>query len=807
MKNFNFAAYVVAIFSIVMSVFLVSCDNTTFLGVDEEIKNIPVNPGTEVVKYENMDFTAEFDTILNELYTVEEKVSGEVVTYKGDKEISRKPFAKDLDLNAKFSATPAMVYVPEEDMLSGVSLVETTNDGEQVTDESKDGFKTTTTKKNYTFTFDQNEKVNSETMWQSLSTADTLFAYARIKNVSYNNFDALLNEEKSNADSTVYDITLHFLVDVVCDKKPAIDKAYTVDVPYLRIYKNGEVPDIVETKLENEAYEAEFDTAVKELFTVRQENSGDFVTYKNGEEIQRDNWVKDINLEALFDVKDVVYVDDEAKLAQVAMTASSFDGDVITPNVDGKFTTTSRKLNYNFRFNEGETVKTATEYEALSYDQDGEDETFEYSSIKNVRYARYEAVKNEEKSNADSTVYDITLHFDVDVVREAPVSAKAGVKTRAAAEPDVYAVVVPYYRVLKHEQKDEITGKRYENVSRRILNATTEELSWTEVQIWSLSGEKSVSMEGKLYRHWTSPELQWVYTANNQYNTSSNGSSFVRDVKSTEEAWNYTTRYMQYSSTADNGDKAFNNVYSYDYQSAVYTDPDGFYTLNFDFATWTVKEIGSSVSTTSTEVEKDGIVYNVWDYLNNVNTIYTIEGDSYEGSDKAAAKIAVEKPVEDIIDGKILSMGVSAVPSDDVPNTNIARKAFCITYQKGETVGAVSIVVDMDKVVPSREEYAKGYYVNGNFTAEYNSAFYTTTTNKGSYAAGKWAPAIAKDLSDRISYYNGERCVRNIKSTTLQMWNWRGGNLSTVVDGYNFNVNGEGVATIYYNGKIVARFR
>ena len=113
----------------------------------------------------------------------------------------------------------------------------------------------------------------------------------------------------------------------------------------------------------------------------------------------------------------------------------------------------------------------------------------------------------------------------------------------------------------------------------------------------------------------------------------------------------------------------------------------------------------------------------------------------------------------------------------------------------------------MENAAPEVSSVLNGYFVKGNFGAEYNSGYFTTTANRGTYSVGKWAPAIAKDLSDRIAYYKDNTCVRNVRNTSLTIWNWRGGNYSTVVDGYGFSVDSNSVLTVTYNGKVVLELR
>lgn len=385
-----------------------------------------------------------------------------------------------------------------------------------------------------------------------------------------------------------------------------------------------------ETFVENTAYEAEFATKSLALNTVRQNISGELVTYKGSERVNERDFSSDLNLEALFTAPERVYVDSEEALFNVLMVASSHDGDRMNVTNNGKFATTSRSLNYNFSFNAGEKVAAVTEYEQLAYG----DTLFVYSSIQNISYVKCEVKENAAESSDEIKVVDVILYFNVEVAKNDP---------QAKAEISTYTVAVPYERAMKVEVEQ--------------------------------------------------PE-----------------------------------------------------------QPVQPTEP-----------------------------EKPS------------------EPEQPEQPEKPA------KPIEKVIPetwGEIIGAGISAVPADQVSG-QYAQKCLTIRTSKG----AVAVVFSMDAKAPEVSSVLNGYFVKGNFGAEYNSGYFTTTANRGTYSVGKWAPAVAKDLSDRIAYYKDNTCVRNVRNTSLTIWNWRNGNLSTVVDGYNFSVDSNSVLTVSYNGKVVLQLR
>ena len=371
-----------------------------------------------------------------------------------------------------------------------------------------------------------------------------------------------------------------------------------------------------ETFVENTSYEAEFATRSLALSTVRQNISGELVTYKGSERVSEKNFSSSLNLEALFTAPERVYVDNEKALFNVLMVASSHDGDRMNVENNEKFATTSRSLNYNFKFNAGEKVAAVTEYEQLAYG----DTLFVYSSIQNISYVKCEVKENVAKSSDELKVVDVILYFNVEVAKNDP---------QAKPEVSTFTVAVPYDRAMNVEQP-----------------AQPEQPSQPE-------------------------------------------------------------------------------------------EPT--------------------------------------------------------------------KPIEKVIPetwGEIIGAGISAVPADQV-NGQYAQKCLTIRTSKG----AVAIVFNMANEAPEVSSILSGYFVKGNFGAEYNSGYFTTTANRGTYSVGKWAPAIAKDLTDRIAYYKDNTCVRNVRNTSLVIWNWREGNLSTVVDGYDFSVDSNSVLTVTYNGKVVLELR
>ena len=180
---------------------------------------------------------------------------------------------------------------------------------------------------------------------------------------------------------------------------------------------------------------------------------------------------------------------------------------------------------------------------------------------------------------------------------------------------------------------------------------------------------------------------------------------------------------------------------------------------------------------------------------------------SYERSMQVAKPEEPKVPITEIFPenrGKILGAAASAVPADQV-NGKYAQLCFTVRFEKGAT----AVVCPLNQIVPTKEQFAEAYFAKSKqFDEKYNSGFFTNEANRGTYKVGVWAPAIAKDLSDRVAYYKDNTSVRFVTFKELSNgWNWRNGNFSTKVEGYEFSVSEDGVLSIAYNGEVVMRLK
>lgn len=446
MAKRNFVAFAAAMVMVVVS----SCTKeSSFLGTEYEVSTkTPTTTSKVSTKFENSEIiSAKFDTTANKLFTVEQRVAVEKNTYKDDEQTTGESLKKALDLNVIFSAEPVKVNVEDEALLSEVSLLATNSSEVASNKAAKDSV--INYSQSYSFGFNAGENVKAAADWQAFVVENTTISAGVVKSVSFAKAEVARAYNLSET-VKVADVNLFFNVEVSVEGH---SDNYVVRVPLQRVYTNNTLPtppveDVKsEVKVENTSYEAEFKTATLALSTVRQNVSGELVTYlvkeSGNEKVSENNFRRSLNLEALFTAPSRVMVNSEAALKNVKVLSSSHDGDKTNVNTDGRFATTSRSQNFNFKFNENEKVAAATEYEYLAYG----DTMFVYSSVQNISYAKCEVKENSAKSSDELKVVDVVLYFNVEVAKNNPEA-----KTKAASEVSTYTVAVPYERAMKVEK-------------------------------------------------------------------------------------------------------------------------------------------------------------------------------------------------------------------------------------------------------------------------------------------------------------------------------------------------------------------
>jgi hypothetical protein len=290
------------------------------------------------------------------------------------------------------------------------------------------------------------------------------------------------------------------------------------------------------------------------------------------------------------------------------------------------------------------------------------------------------------------------------------------------------------------------------------------------------------------------------------YSTVYNGTRNVTTSTSTNGYWTVENTKGQVYSTLSNGVSSDDNIADYGFDSKM-TFKKGNYSYTF---------VGTSTFANSTDALKDagtktisGITYNVSDYKENFNMVYTIDGTTIDNlSDAVKRQILVEKEAEDIIPGTIKWIAFRAVAA--IPDGNGGYKNADGHMQriKGVAVGTeegkvcyipFADAADGNAFLPSATQFANANWCEASYYNESYVAGYDKAKN------GVWYPALVDDRTNQIVYFDGgptieeSTAVRSLTQKSMNTWDWS--TQTSVVDGYTISEVKGGVVTITFNGQ------
>lgn len=223
------------IVALILASFVVSCTkDSSFLGGIEE-EYIPKGDGNTTVIISEDGYKADFRTKTAELYTKEQVLTLSLDEVNDENEVVKATTLKhDLNLNALFTL-PDTVYVDSEEALTKVELQKNGEISSNVERSTEDGIAKMSISRGFSFTFNEGEVVEANTLYQKENTDSTEFAFTAVRSVEYESFD--VKKVSADADSIVYDVTLHFIVSLNRNGEEENIDEYSVDVPYQRIYR------------------------------------------------------------------------------------------------------------------------------------------------------------------------------------------------------------------------------------------------------------------------------------------------------------------------------------------------------------------------------------------------------------------------------------------------------------------------------------------------------------------------------------------------------------------------------------------
>lgn len=516
---------------------------------------------------------------------------------------------------------------------------------------------------------------------------------------------------------------------------------------------------------------------------------------------------KSLSANVFFNAQPVkVEVEDEILLNKVEISAASRVDVAPKATADSVMT---YGATFSFSFNAGERVLAMASWQNFKV----ENNEFSAAVVDTVTFTGAQ-IAHTYTTSETVKVAEINLYFNVEMT--------------ANGKPCSYAVRVPVQRVYTAtpstpaEYSEIIENVSYNgefSVKAQSLQTDYQAVSCDRVTL--LGNEKVADEKTQLPLN-----LRAAFTVNSSENTFESeeslmnvslvGTEYGDDKINISENGKFatTSRSREEYFTLNGGEKvAVASLYEYASYDGDVLPYSGIQSISF------VKgEVAEDVAKSSDErkVAKVTLRFNVDVVLNSPaatrsgsEEITTYEVVlSYERSMQVAKPEEPQVPVTEIFPenrGKLLGAAASAVPADQV-NGEYAQLCVTVRFEKGAT----AVVCPLEQIVPTKEQFATAYFARSKqFNEKYNSGFFTNSANRGTYQVGVWAPAIAEDLSDRISYKKDNTSVRFVTYKELGngKWNWRNGNFSTKVEGYEFSVSEDGVLSIAYNGEVVMRVK
>ncbi len=296
-----------------------------------------------------------------------------------------------------------------------------------------------------------------------------------------------------------------------------------------------------------------------------------------------------------------------------------------------------------------------------------------------------------------------------------------------------------------------------------------------------------------------------VYAANNLFATVYNGERNGSTSSSSNSYWTVSNKKGQITSTMSNGAKSETNVADFGFDQTI-TYKDGDYTHTFN---------GQMVMSNSTDAivaagnkTVNGIAYEASNYQENFYGVYSIDGTVIANlSDAVKRQILVEVEVEDIVPGTILSVDVRAVAAawngskyinKDGHLDKIKGLAVVTKEHKGAYIpfaGANdNVALPSDDAIKNANYVERSYY-DADYVAGYD-------TDK----SGNWQLATVEDKSNQVLYKDNGTNVRSLTEKSMNTWGWSKSEQNSKVNGYKIEVK-DGICTIYFNNKLVKRFK
>lgn len=721
---------------------------------------------------EDMTYVGKFEANGAELSTIEEKVSGKLVTRDNGEIVKSEAFARAMELMAKMTSADD-VTVDSENALKDETFTHTLS---KVA--SEDG---------------KNDGVFAEKIFAGIDTitladaviylpfgynrwswGEEVLPYAEITNREVS-VKAEKNDELSTAAKSVWTVKVTSVITVAFVGIDREAETYELSVSYNRSYS---LPDDWSHEFTQTGYQLSLKSeSASRLASKENYNSVYHVVKNRGELYSSSNEKFELNLWAQLEGGDTVVVNEISDMTVLAVEDQPDETKWVAPADTNGFAVRYTKDSQIIRLKGGNVLKYKW-YSERQYKNDSP--IWDYAEVNGateVTFSEPVLVDSVLKNNKIEKVYkrDAQIVPVVTTSKSAQKAATRGAASAATNNVNTLAISAPVYQ--KVIVNDEYVSNRIE----KIVTVNGNTIDWTVnlYETWSISGENlKDSKSGTLQATLNGSDGGDIIVTNINFATAGTGLN--------------QTGNGTYSNTADNGTEQFVNNFTYSAPASIEVVMNGSNGSVKDSirTSFVLTDNGQNIGA------KNAIAgYDTYPYTAQVKGIYTVEEKNVELSAEATKTLKVQRNVQDVTGKTIAWCNFSIVPAVKNGNT--------YTYVNGSHNPIKCMVIGFTDGSAEAVLFTEEPTVDGVQNAYMAAGPYTNVYNGAALYGGNWVPAIAQDEAWGISYsLTPGDCYFPVGSESLAQWGWN----STVLAGYTATVT-DGILAVWHNGELVLEIK
>lgn len=721
---------------------------------------------------EDMTYVGKFEANGAELSTVEESVSGKLVTRDNGEIVKSEAFALAMELMAKMTSAND-VTVDSENALKDETFTHTLS---KVA--SEDG---------------KNDGVFAEKIFAGIDTitladaviympfgynrwswGEEVLPYSQITNREVS-VKAEKNDDLSTAAKSVWTVKVTSVITVAFVGIDREAETYELEVSYNRSYS---LPDDWSDEYTQTGYQLSLKSESASRLASNENYNSVYHVRKNRGELYSSATEKfELNLWAQLEGGDTVVVNEISDMTVLAVEDQPDETRWVSTADTNGFAVRYTKDSQVIRLKGGNVLK----YEYYSERQYKNDSPiWDYAEVNGateVTFSEPVLVDSVLKNNKIEKVYKRDAQI-VPVVTTSKSAQKAATRGTASSSNNVndIAISAPIYQ--KVIVNDEYVPGADRNDTIITVNGNVATITVNHYETFTISGEILKDSQTRVV----------VISLNG----SDGGEIVLADttVVTTGIGLNGCGE-GNYTNTA-NGSASWTNMFSY---SAPAVDPivlngtNGTITVNIP-ASWSITENGQTIGS---KVSVAG--YDKYDYAASVKGTYKVGNKTIEVTAEATKTLKVVRNVQDVTGKTIAWCNFSIVPA--VKNGNV------YTYIDGSHNPIKCMVIGFTDGSAEAVLFEAEPTVDGVQNAYMAAGPYTNVYNGAALYGGNWVPAIATDEAWGISYsLTPGDCYFPVGSESLAQWGWN----STVLSGYTATVT-DGILAVWHNDQLVLEIK